>query len=176
MIGIVSIILAGIAAAASVFGLGFVYVSHSARKRSELPRIQMYVFQASMDIYSFRLETDQHSIGWEVERVEVIDSNMGFHCLSQDVQKVTTTEHVEITSSDLSDWQEYCDFPKRLPGLFQVFYVHSDCIEASLSFICKVPSRGWWNRRRRKRIFYRFVRGTIPFMKDDPTAAFLFNS
>ena len=153
---ILALILAGIAAAAAVIVLGFGYVSHCARKRNELPNIHMYEYQNSTNLYSFHLETDQHSIGWEVERVEVIDSDIGLQCLAR----------------DLSDWRESCDFSERVPGIPQVLYIHPDCIEASLSFICTVPSRFRWKKLGRQRVFYRFVKGTHAPFTHDPNAAF----
>ena len=169
---IASIVLAGIAAAAAVIVLGFAYVSHCARKRNELPKIQMYEYQNSKETYSFHLETDQHSSGWEVERVEVIDADIGLQCLSQDLQRITNDGQTESLLTYQSNWREFCDFPERLPGIPQVLYIHPDCIKASLSFICTVPSRFRWKKRGRKRVFYRFVKGTHAPFTHDPNAAY----
>ena len=150
----------------AAIGTWFTFLNHRARKQNELPRIQLY---ETAGVYHFRLETDHHSVGWKVIRIEVVDSDHGKEVLGQTLYKKEERDQGVTISSYLSDWRDFCEYPEGARLLTDVYF-HNRCYEASLSFVCETPSKVLWNprQRRKRRVPYKYIRGTHPSGDNDP--------
>ncbi len=171
MIEIVVPIIIGAIAIGSVWLI--YYLNHrtkvQGREQNELPKIQLYRYADAIhvDCY-FRLETDHHSIGWKVIRVEVVDSNYR-ECLKQNVH--SKTDDGRPTWSP-GEWQDFCDYPEGASCAEPISFHHA-CWQASLLFICETPEqiRIWWKpwRKEKKKIRlpYKYVKGAQPPVSND---------
>ena len=155
----------------ATIGTVLVYLNHRVRKQKELPHIQLYQMGG---VYHFRLETDQHSIGWKVIKVEVVHSDCGKEILSQTLYKTERHDQGEKISSYPSEWRDFCEYPGGAPPLTEIYF-HDNCYEASLLFVCETPSKVWWKpwQREKKRVPCKFVKGTHPPGHSDPYLASL---
>ena len=161
MIEIGSLVFSALAAVVGIPSLIFAFFNHRARYQSELPKIHLYDTSGAVH---FRPETDQHSIGWKVVRIEVIETDWG-KCLAQEVY----TQTDRVMSSENTGWRDYCEFPNGAAPVSPLF-IHPNCVEASFSFICTTPSRIWWKpwHNQKKAVPYKFLRGTQPQGHQDP--------
>ena len=164
---IVTPILAGIA-------VWFSYLNHrattQAREESKLPKIGLYELNGWV---SFRLETDSHSVGWKVVRIEVIDAlrppNTDTKILQKSLKKIETEDGIRGSFGPTGEWSDFLDYPEGAQEL-EFIEFHPDCSVANFSFICETPSRIWWRpwRKQRKRVPCKYQKGEMPPMSDDP--------
>lgn len=168
---IVALVVSCITLLVAAVGTVLVYLGHRARKQKELPRIQLY---ETVGAYHFRLDTDQRSIGWKVIRVEAVHSDYIKEILKQTLYRKEENNHGVTISSYLSEWRNFCEYPEGAGPLTSIYF-HDNCYEASLIFICETPSRVWWKpwQMEKKKVPYKFVRGTHPPGHSDPYLASL---
>ena len=161
MIEIWSLVFSALAAVVGIPNLIFAFFNNRARKQSELPKIHLYDTSGA---FHFRLETDQHSIGWKVVRNEVAETDWE-KCLAQEVYTQTDC----LLSSETTEWRGHCEFPDGAAPVSPLF-IHHNCGEATRSFICTTPSPIWWKpwRNQKKPVPYKFLRGTQPQGHQDP--------
>ena len=150
----------------AAIGTGLSYLNHRARRQKELPKVQLY---QTGGIYHIRLETDHHSIGWKLIRVEVVGSDYGKEILSQTLYKTEKHNQDVTISSYVSEWRDFCEYSEGAPPLTEIYF-HDNCYEAYLIFVCETPSKVWWKpwRRGKKRVPYKYIRGTHLHGGNDP--------
>ena len=129
-----------------------VWKAHRARKLGEFPTVKLEPVIPSVETW-FRvvLETDVHSVGWEIIGVEVAWAQ--------------PRREVVCEASSEGGWSKSCTIPLRA-GFPQTFEISPDCSEALLLFVCRTPDRVLWSlqRKQTKRVPYRFRRDFLQEM------------
>ena len=163
---IIGLVVSLVTLTVAAIGTVLAYLNHRVRKQYELPKIWLY---QTGGIYHLRLETDHHSVGWKVIRVEVVYSDYGKEILSQTLYKKEKHDQGVTISSYVSEWRDFCEYPEGARPLTEIYF-HDSCYEASLLFVCETPSKVWWRpwRREKKRVPYKYIRGTHPPGDNDP--------
>ena len=159
-----------IAAVTGIISVRYAYLRHRADEESKLPKIGLYGLR---DWISFRLETDSHSVGWKVIRIEVIDSlrplSTDTKILQKSLKRMETEHGIRGSFGSTGEWSAFLDYPEGAQEL-EFIEIHPDCSVANLSFICETRSRILWKpwQKQRKRVPCKYQKGKMPPMSDDP--------